>query len=285
MPIRYFARHELITELGRGDTGIVYKARDPSRSRLVALKMLRSGARSTTDELRRFENEAQIAAQLDHPHIVPIFEVGMHDGQCYIVMKLIDGPNLDRKLGEFADDPKASARLVKTLAEAVDYVHQCGVLHLDLKPDNVVIDESGEPHLIDFGLAQRIPADRELIHSGAILGTPAYMSPEQASGQPERVTTATDVHRLGAILYALMTKRAPFAADSQVETLAQVRYGTPEPPSKRHPWISHDLELIVVKCLEKKPERRYCSAAALAEDLGRYLNGERRHPIAFMDWQ
>jgi serine/threonine protein kinase len=285
MPIGYFADHELIEELGRGDMGIVYKARDPSRSRIVALKMLRSGARSTTDELRRFVNEAQIAAWLDHPHVVPIFEVGMHDGQCYIVMKLIDGPNLDRKLGEFGDDPKASARLVKTLAEAVQYVHERGVVHLDLKPDHVVIDESGEPHLIDFGLAQRIPADRELIHSGAILGTPGYMAPEQASGQPKRVTTATDIHRLGAILYALITGRAPFGADSQVETLAQVRHGTPERPSKRHPWISHDLELIVLKCLAKKPERRYRSAAALAEDLGRYLNGERRHPFAFRDWQ
>jgi serine/threonine protein kinase len=274
MPIGCFADHELITELGHGDMAVVYKARDPNRSGLVALKMLRAGAGANPEDLWRFESEAQIAARLDHPHIVPIFGVGMYDGCCYIVMKLIDGPNLDRKLGEFADDPKAAARIVKTLAEAVHYVHECGVLHLDLKPDNVVIDQSGEPHLIDFGLAKRIPADRELLHSGAILEAPAYMAPEQASGQPERVTTATDIHRLGAILYALITGKTPFGADSQVETLEQVRHGMPEPPSKRHPWISRDLELIVLKCLEKKPARRYRTAAALADDLGGYLNGE-----------
>jgi serine/threonine protein kinase len=186
-------------------------------------------------------------------------------------MKLIDGPSLERKLGEFAADPKASARLVKTLAEAVHYAHQRGTLHLDLNPHNVLIDESGEPHVIDFGQAKRVQADSDLIQNGTILGTPAYMAPEQASGQRGRLTTATDVYGLGAILYALMTGRAPFGADSPAETLAHVRDGTPEPPSKRHPWIARDLEIIVLKCLQREPERRYSSAAALADDLGQYL--------------
>jgi serine/threonine protein kinase len=153
-------------------------------------------------------------------------------------------------------------------------VHQRGILHLDLNPHNVLIDESGEPHLIDFGLAKRIQADRELTQSGAILGTPAYMAPEQASRGRGMLTTATDVYGLGAILYASITGRAPFGAGSPAETLAQVRDGTPEPPSKRHPGVPRDLEIIVLKCLEKEPERRYSSAAALADDLGRHLSGE-----------
>jgi serine/threonine-protein kinase len=266
--------YELIKELGRGDIGIVYEARDLSQNRLVALKMLQAGARATVDDRRRFLEEARVAAWLDHPHIVPIFEIGECDRRLYIGMKLIGGPSLDRKRGEFTADLKASARLVKTLAEAVHYAHRRGFLHLDLNPHNVLIDESGEPYLIDFGLARPVQADREQTHSGAILGTPAYMAPEQASGQRGRVTTATDVYGLGAILYALITGSAPFGADSPAETLAQVRDGTPEPPSKRNPWISRDLEIIVRRCLEKEPERRYSSAAALADDLGRHLNGE-----------
>ena len=274
MVIGFFGDYVLIEELGRGDMGIVYKARDLSRNGLVALKMLQAGTGATEDDLRRLKNEAQVAAWLDHPHIVPIFEVGQLDGRLYIGMKLIDGPSLERKLGEFAADPKASARLVKTLAEAVHYAHQRGTLHLDLNPHNVLIDESGEPHVIDFGLAKRVQADSDLIQNGAILGTPACMAPEQVSGQRGRVTTATDVYGLGAILYALMTGRAPFGADSPAETLAQVCDGTPEPPSKHHPWIARDLEIIVLKCLEREPERRYSSAAALSDDLGRYRNGK-----------
>jgi eukaryotic-like serine/threonine-protein kinase len=264
---------ELIKELGRGDMGIVYRAFHRSLNKLVALKTVRSGVRATADDLRRFRNEAIIAAWLDHPHIVRIFEIGRQDEHLYIIMKLIGGPSLDRKLGEFAADLKASARLVKTLAEAAHHAHQRGILHLDLDPHNVLIDESGEPYLIDFGLGKRVQADSDLILSGAILGTPAYMAPEQASGQRDRATTATDVYGLGAILYALITGRAPFGADSPAATLAQVRDATPEPPSKRHPGISRDLEIIVLKCLEKEPERRYSSAADLADDLERYLNG------------
>ncbi len=274
MHIGHFGHFALIEELGRGDMGIVYQARDLSQNRLVALKLFRAGAVATEDGQRRCWDEARVAAMLNHPHIVRIFAIGQIDGRLFIVMKLIDGPSLDRKLGEFTGGVRASARLVKTMAEAVDHMHQRGVLHLDLKPENVLIDGSGEPHVIDFGLARRVEADGELIESGAILGTPAYMAPEQAAGRRGRVTTATDLYRLGAILYALIAGRAPFEAGSPAGTLALIRDGTPEPLSKRHPWISRDLEFIVLKCLEKEPERRYHSADALAGDLGRYLSGE-----------
>jgi eukaryotic-like serine/threonine-protein kinase len=277
MPIGDFGPFELIEELGRGDMGIVYKARDPSQDRLVALKVLQAGARATGDDLQRFLREARVTAWVQHPHIVPnivpIYAFGQDHEGLYLVRELIDGPSLDRKLGGFADG-KAPARLVKTLADAVHHAHRRGFLHLDLNPHNVVLDETGEPHLIDFGRARRIRADGETTRSRAILGAPDYTAPEQASGRGGTVTAATDVYGLGAILYALFTGRAPFGADSPAEALAQVRSATLEPPSRRHPWISRDLESIVLKCLEKEPQRRYSTAAALADDLGRHLNGE-----------
>ena len=278
MPIGFFGDYELIEEMGRGDMGIVYKARDPSQNRLVALKVLRAGARATGDEPRWFLNEARVAAWLHHPHIVPnivpIYALGQHYEGLYTVMELIGGPSLDRKPGGFAADGKALARLVKTLAEAVHCAHQRETLHLDLKPSKVLIDESGEPYVTGFGLNKQFDTNDGLMPSGVVPGTPAYMAPEQASGPRGRVTTATDVYGLGAILYALIIGRTPFGGDLPDETLAQVRDTTPEPPSKRHPWISRDLEIIVLKCLEKEPGRRYSSAAALADDLGRHLNGE-----------
>jgi serine/threonine-protein kinase len=278
MYIGYYGEFELIEELGRGDLGIVYKARDPNQNRLVALKVLQAGARATEDDGRQFLNEARVAAWVQHPNIVPnivpIYSLGRHHEGLYIVMKLIGGPSLDRKLGGFAADGKAQARLVKTLAEAVHCAHQRETLHLDLKPSKILIDESGEPNVTGFGLNKQFDANDELMPSGAVLGTPAYMAPEQASGPRGSVTTATDVYGLGAILYALITGRPPFGADSPAETLAQVRDRRPDSPTKRHLLVSRDLEIIVLKCLEKEPERRYSSAAALADDLGRHLNGE-----------
>jgi serine/threonine-protein kinase len=205
---------------------------------------------------------------------VPILEVGRYEEQRYFTMKLIGGPSLDRKLAEYSTDPKGAARLVQTVAEAVHHAHQRGILHRDLKPGNILLDERGEPHVTDFGLAKLVRADSELTQSGAILGTPAYMAPEQASGKRGMVTTATDVYGLGAILYALLAGRAPFGGESPVETLEQVRERTPEPPSKQNPRVPRDLEIIVLKCLEKDLARRYASAEALADDLRRYLNGE-----------
>jgi len=272
--VRYFGDYELLNVLGRGGMGVVYKARQLSLNRPVALKMLQAGILATEDDLRRFQNEAESVAMLDHPHIVPILEVGQYEEQRYFSMKLIGGPSLDRKLGEFTTDPKAAARLVRTVSEAVHHAHQRGILHRDLKPGNVLLDERGEPHVTDFGLAKRVQADSELTQSGAILGTPAYMAPEQASGKRGLVTTATDVYGLGAILYALLTGRAPFGGESPVETLEKVRERKPESPSKLNPRVPRDLEVICLKCLEKDPALRYASAHALADDLRRYLTGE-----------
>jgi WD40 repeat protein len=275
--VRYFGDYELIRELGRGGMGIVYRARQVSLNRPVALKMIRSAALASEDELRRFQNEAEAVATLDHPHIIPILEVGSHDGQRYFTMKLIGGTSLDKKLADYTADPKSAARLLKQAAEAVHHAHQRGILHRDLKPANILRDERGEPFVTDFGLAKRVVGDSELTHSGAILGTPAYMAPEQASGRRGAVTTASDVYGLGTILYGLLTGRAPFGGDSIDETLEQVRSAPPAPPSEINPHTPRDLEVICLKCLEKDPARRYMSAQALADDLGRYLAGE---PIA-----
>ncbi len=275
--VRYFGDYELIREIGRGGMGVVYKARQISLNRPVALKMIRSAALASEDELRRFQNEAEAIALLDHLHIVPILEVGNHDGQRYFSMKLIGGLSLDKKLVEYTTDPKSAARLLQKAAEAVHHAHQRGILHRDLKPANILLDERGEPYVTDFGLAKRVEGYSELTHSGAIMGTPAYMAPEQASGRRGAVTTASDVYGLGAILYALLTGRAPFGGDSVEETLEQVRNSAPSPPSKLNPRVPRDLETICRKCLEKDPSRRYASADELASDLKCWLAGE---PIA-----
>jgi WD40 repeat protein/tRNA A-37 threonylcarbamoyl transferase component Bud32 len=272
--VRYFGDYELIRELGRGGMGVVYKARQISLNRPVALKMIRSAALASEDELRRFQNEAEAVALLDHPHIVPILEVGNYEGQRYFTMKLIGGSSLKKKLTDYVADPRAAAKLLKQAAEAVHHAHQRGILHRDLKPANILLDEQGEPFVTDFGLAKRVVGDNELTLSGAILGTPAYMAPEQASGRRGAATTASDIYGLGAILYALLTGRAPFESGSVGETLEQVRSTLPSPPSKINPQATGDLEVICLKCLEKDPARRYASAQAVADDLGHYLAGE-----------
>jgi len=271
---RYFGDYELHKVLGRGGMGIVYRARQISLNRPVALKMLKSDVLATEDERRRFQNEAEAVALLDHPHIVPILEVGEHEGRRYFSMKLIAGSSLERKLEEYASDPKAAARLLATVAEAVHHAHQRGILHRDLKPANILLDDRGRPHVTDFGLAKRVEGDSEMTQSGAILGTPAYMSPEQASGRRGAVTTASDVYGLGAVLYALLAGRAPFVGDTVMDTIQQVRERAPVPPSKLNHRTPSDLEVICLKCLEKDAARRYGSAQALADDLHRYLAGE-----------
>ncbi len=275
--VRYFGDYELIKELGRGGMGVVYKARQISLNRAVALKMIRSASLASEDELRRFQNEAEAVATLDHPHIVPILEVGNHDSQRYFSMKLIGGPSVDKKLADYVANPREAAKLLQKAALAVHHAHQRGILHRDLKPANILLDEHGEPFVTDFGLAKRAAGDSELTHSGLILGTPAYMAPEQASGRRGAVTTASDVYGLGAVLYALLTGRAPFGGSSVGETLEQVRESTPARPSSINAGIPRDLEVICLKCLEKEPARRYALTHALADDLGRYLAGE---PIA-----
>jgi tetratricopeptide (TPR) repeat protein len=265
--------YKILGVLGRGGMGVVFKARQIGLNRIVALKMIKSGGFASEDELLRFQNEAKAVAQFDHPHIVPIYEVGRHHGRHFFSMKLIEGRSLDKLLPEFADDPRASAQVVALVATAIHHAHQRGILHRDLKPANILLDENGDPHVTDFGLAKKIEGDGDLTQSGAPVGTPSYMSPEQASGARGAVSTATDVYGLGTILYALLASKAPFAGTTLVETLDRVRTCSPEPPSQFNKQVPRDLEIICLKCLEKEPNHRYASALALAEDLDRWLDG------------
>ena len=260
--------------LGEGGMGIVYKARQLSLNRPVALKMIKAARFASHDEVRRFQNESEAVARLDHPNIVPVFEVGQYEDQHYFSMKLIAGESLDKRPKGYLADPRRTAELVATIAGAIHHAHQRGILHRDVKPANILIDPEGRPHITDFGLAKRVEGDSELTRSGAILGTPAYMAPEQASGKRGSVTMATDVYGLGAVLYVLLTGKAPFAGDSVIDVLEQVRERPPESPTKRNPRTPRDLEVICLKCLEKDPRRRYASADAVAEDLKHWLAGE-----------
>lgn len=288
---RNFGEYELLEPIARGGMGVVFKARDRRLNRLVALKMILAGSLASFTELQRFRNEAEAAALLDHPHIVPIFEVGEWQDQAYISMKLIEGGSLAGQLSRFTANPKAAARLMIAVARAVHHGHLRGILHRDLKPSNVLLDGQGQPHVTDFGLAKRVavgaqPEFLELTQSGAILGTPGFMAPEQATGRKGGVTTVTDVYGLGAILYSLLTGHAPFRGDSVLDTLEQVKNQDPEPPRKSNQAVDRDLELICLKCLEKEPPRRYSSGEELAEELECYLEGKplgRTRPVGAME--
>ncbi len=272
--IRYVGDYEVLKELGRGGMGVVYQARQVSLNRSVALKMIKAGVLADDAELRRFQNEAEAVALLDHSGILPIYEIGEHHGQRYFSMKLIDGSNLAEQLASFQDDPRAAVALVIEAADAIQHAHMRGILHRDLKPANILIDAQGHPHITDFGLAKLIESDVELTASGAIMGTPSYMSPEQAAGRRGAMTLATDVYGLGAILYALLTGKAPFGGDSVIETLDAVRTRPPERPTKWNAKVPRDLELVCLKCLEKNPADRYPTAEALANDLRHWAAGE-----------
>jgi TolB-like protein/Tfp pilus assembly protein PilF/predicted Ser/Thr protein kinase len=269
-----FGDYELLEEIGRGGQGVVYRARQKSLNRTVALKVIGLGQWATQAHLKRFRREAESAANLDHPCIVPIYDVGEREGSCYFSMKFIDGGQLDEVAKRTPILSRNAAELIAKLARTVHYAHEHGILHRDIKPGNILVDAKGEPHLTDFGLARLLETKSTVTHAMDVLGTPSYMAPEQASGHNEQLTSATDVYGLGAVLYQLLTYHPPFAGGTTYETVRLVLETEPRQPRLWNPKIDRELSTICLKCLEKDPKRRYSSALALAEDLEHWLKQE-----------
>src|SRR5262249_1608608 len=267
----------LLEVVGRGGQGVVYRAHQKSLNRIVALKMISVGSWATEAHLKRFRREAEAAASLEHPGIVPIYEVGERDGSCYFSMKFVEGGQLDEVAKRKPMPPRRAAELIAKVALTIHYAHEHGILHRDIKPGNILLDANGEPHLTDFGLARLVESESSVTQTLDVLGTPSYMAPEQAVGNNAAVSSATDVYGLGAVLYQLLTGQPPFAGGTTYETIKLLEDTEPRAPRLLNPKVDRDLSTICLKCLEKDPKRRYSSALALAEDLEHWLKHE---PIA-----
>jgi serine/threonine-protein kinase len=295
--------YELLGVLGKGGMGVVYRARQTTLNRLVAVKMIQPEVYAGPAELARFRTEAEAAAALQHPNIVQVHEVGTQDGRPFLALEYVDGGSLADRLEGTPLPARAAAELVETLARAIHYAHERGVVHRDLKPANVLLTAGGTPKVADFGLAKRLEGEAGQTRTGAVLGTPNYMAPEQAAGRVKEVGPAADTYGLGAILYEMLTGRPPFQGTTLLETLEQVRSQAPVPPRLLRPQVPRDLETVCLKCLEKDSARRYASARELADELRRYLNGEpirarsfnlldrftralehRHHDVEFRSW-
>lgn len=272
--LRRFGDYELIGEIARGGMGVVYKARQVSLDRMVAVKMVLAGQLAGGDEILRFRAEAEAAASLDHPSIVPIYEVGECEGQQFYSMGYVPGESLAARLVRGPLPQREAAELVRQTALAVEFAHERGILHRDLKPGNILLNAAGQPRLTDFGLSKRLDRDQHLTATGQALGTPSFMPPEQAEGKSGQLGPAADVYSLGAVLYALLTGRPPFLCNNPLDTILQVLEEEPARPRQLNPAIDQDLEAICLKCLQKNPTARYGSARELAQDLARYLGGE-----------
>jgi serine/threonine protein kinase len=288
--------YEILGELGRGGMGVVYKARQTGLNRVVALKMILAAQYASADQLARFRAEAEAVARLQHPNIVQVYDIREHRGQPFFSLEFVDGGSLANELDGTPWRASAAAELVEVLAHAVQAAHRRGIIHRDLKPANVLLTADGRPKITDFGLAKQVDEDSGRTKTGAIMGTPSYMAPEQAEGRAKNIGPAADVYALGAILYELLTGRPPFKAETPIDTIMQVVHDDPVPPRLLRPKLPVDLELICLKCLSKLPEERYASALNLAQDLRHFLDGEtisirpagwwrrefrwlRRHPV------
>lgn len=269
-----FGDYELLEEVGRGGMGVVYRAHQKSLNREVAVKMLLRGQFASDADVLRFRQEAESAGRLNHPGIVPVYEVGEHDGRIFFSMKYVSGETLSKKLLQGPMPPRQAARVLTAVSRAIHYAHEHGVLHRDMKPSNILVDELGDPHITDFGLARRTTDAVSLTRTGAVLGTPAYMAPEQAAGNRGQVGPSSDVYSIGTVLYHMLTGRPPFQADSPVDVVLLVLEQEPIPPRLVNPKADRDLSMVALRCLQKPPDLRYESSQALADDLDAYLNDE-----------
>ena len=280
LPATRFGDYELLEEIGRGGMGVVYKARQISLDRLVAVKMILANHLASEEQIERFHVEARATAAVRHPHIVDLHQAGCIDGQHFLAMHYIDGPSLAQRIARGRVPQDEAVPLVACIARAVDHLHRNRIVHRDLKPSNILLDSDGTPYVTDFGLVKMFRRGAEHTRTGVIVGTPSYMAPEQAAARREEVGPASDVYSLGVILYELLTGQPPFREDNPLDTLMQVLEREPTPPRRLNRRIPRDLEHICLKCLEKSPTARYVSAAALADDLERFLRGESIEAVA-----